>query len=253
MKKVHEITLMRANTVSEMKAAINPERDYLLVPYSLRFLPIMTWGRKEKGWGVLTEDIRTTGEVNWNQQPSDDIGDELPGNVTAVRLDNVFMARKDMNFFAGRKLDGKGLGSLPKLSEPDLNVHLDEMDTLKLSYTLIGSDGERELELRPDVFIFEDDEGRYSVYHQQDADTVTWGWLDSALHVFMTGQQELMKIRDSEIYDENWKIDLRITEVGIAAAMARGDERGALIRAAYHFGVPTTGIVKHIPREVMNG
>ena len=51
MEKVHEITLMRANTVSEMKAAINPERDYLLVPYSLRFLPIMAWARKEKGWG----------------------------------------------------------------------------------------------------------------------------------------------------------------------------------------------------------
>ena len=201
---------------------------------------------------MIAEDIRVTGCVNWNNEPASDLRDELPDNVTAVRLDSVLLSRSDAGFVAGRKFDGEGFGYLPTFNDTDENVRVDTMDIVKLSHTLIGVDGERTVELRPDYFVFEDDDGRYSVYYQVDADTRTAGWLDSALHLFITGQKSVSQMERSDLYDEEWKNDLRITEVGIAAALARGDERGALIRAAYHFGIPTTNIVKHMPKKVIN-
>lgn len=225
--------ILRESSV-RLKAVEETDRRgrFLAVPFGLRSLPLMVWAT-EKGFRVVTEDPWEIWSVN--NQPIRD--EDTPENVTVATLSRIDFVTDEFPVGMTVFLPEQDVNSLPQLREPDDDVRWDCVEMVRLTYKLTHASGTEQIVVKPDYFIFEDKNGRYDLFYQEDADIHTAALLDSALEAIVRAEQQFYEFRDRKEYDEEWFEEYRITELRVNAALAAGDMKMASLIARNHFGV----------------
>lgn len=224
--------VLRESSVS-LKQIEETDRSgrFLAVPFGLRSLPLMVWAT-DKGFRVVTEDPWEIWSVN--NQPRRNA--DTPENVSVATLSRIDFVTDEYPVGITAFLSEHGANSLPQLREPDDDVRWDRVEMVRLTYKLTHASGTEQVVVKPDYFIFEDKNGRYDLFYQEDADIHTAALLDSALEAIVRAEQQFYEFRDRKEYDQEWFEEYRITELRVNAALAAGDIGMASLIVRNHFG-----------------
>lgn len=240
----------------EHRVDVSDEGNYLLVPFTLRMLPLILWGI-ENDYRVISEDFGETDEVNPHMERDGD----LPDNVAIGRLDGLRTGQLNPRKAdeADRMLPD-AVKSYPATVMPRHSgewTTYSQVDVLKAYYIIEDTEvGEWHVELHPDLFLHEYPNGEYLVLHAQrdkavqsflsDKVVEVKGALDSAVDIFVRMQagSEGFRLEDSDT--DIWE-DLRSAQVRIAVANVQEDYKAAVVIETRFFDLPTWRIEKLLP------
>ena len=229
--------------------------NYLLVPFSLRMLPLILWGI-ENGYRVISEDFGETDEVNPHMERDKD----LPDNVAIGRLDGLRTGQLNRPK-AGEadRILPDAVKSYPATEMPKHSgewTTYSQVDVLKAYYIVEDAEvGEWHVELHPDLFLHEYPNGEYLVLHAQKDKAVqrflsdkvveVKGALDSAVDIFVRLQAGSEGFRLEDCDTDIWE-DLRSAQVRVAVANVQEDYKAAAVIAARFFDLPTLRLEKEL-------
>lgn len=240
----------------EHSVDVNDGGNHLLVPFTLRMLPLILWGI-ENDYRVISEDFGETDEVNPHLERDGD----LPDNVAIGRLDGLRTGQ--LNPRKADEADRMLPDAVKSYPATDMPRHSGEwttysqVDVLKAYYIIEDTEvGEWHVELHPDLYLHEYPNGEYMVLHAQKEKAVqsllndkvveVKDVMDSAVDIFVRMQagSEGFRLEDSDT--DIWE-DLRSAQVRIAVANVQEDYKAAAVIAARFFDLPTWRLEKLLP------
>ena len=208
---------------------------YLAVEFGMRSLPLILWAVRN-GYKVLTEDPwEAMGMNNYRERPS-----AYPENVSVSHIFSAEFETREFPVGMTKFFNNRGLEELPQLREPDDAALWDSANKVVVGYKLMHADGSDEIvKVRPDYFVFEDKDGRYNVFHQDESDVRTSLLIDRHSDAILRPHMDFPEFKfGSGDYHEDWFEEYRVTELRINAALAAGNVEYATTIARNHFRVP---------------
>ena len=220
---------------------LEPDRAAILVPVSMRYLPLMVWCFQNEVRVISDGDKIEGGEMAF-YRGRDPEWDKNLSVVTGFRLEYSADGVQEPESFGNRAggIDwvGERVPVMSGESRSERKVH-----GLRVYYDIQHVDSTETIVLDPDFLLFEHEDGEYSALADRQGNLVTADVLEQAVRWFVGMQVATLHAYSYENFDDSeiWE-DVRSTELLVSAAMAADDYRRATVLAARFFQIPTGGL-----------